>query len=118
MHPTPQWFKDAKFGIYTHWGIYYVPAEGPNGTWYGYFMYRKSKQHDYQLEHYGPIHEIGEEPTEEYNENWKNKTIEVIDKYDPDLIWFDSGMGAIMDKTRREVMSHYFNLALKRKKKW
>jgi alpha-L-fucosidase len=20
-HLTPQWFRDAKFGIYTHWGV-------------------------------------------------------------------------------------------------
>ncbi len=31
---TPVWFQDAKFGIYTHWGIYSVPACGPNGAWY------------------------------------------------------------------------------------
>ena len=29
-HATPEWFKDAKFGIYTHWGGYSVPAKGPN----------------------------------------------------------------------------------------
>jgi alpha-L-fucosidase len=22
----PEWFKDAKFGIYFHWGVYSVPA--------------------------------------------------------------------------------------------
>ncbi len=26
-HATPQWLKDGKFGIYTHWGIYSVPAQ-------------------------------------------------------------------------------------------
>lgn len=25
-HPTPQWFRDAKFGIFIHWGVYAVPA--------------------------------------------------------------------------------------------
>ncbi len=25
-YPVPEWFKDAKFGIYTHWGAYAVPA--------------------------------------------------------------------------------------------
>ena len=24
----PQWLKDAKFGVYTHWGVYSVPAHG------------------------------------------------------------------------------------------
>jgi alpha-L-fucosidase len=25
-HPIPEWFKDAKFGIYAHLGVYCVPA--------------------------------------------------------------------------------------------
>ena len=27
--PIPQWFTDAKFGIFIHWGVYSVPAWGP-----------------------------------------------------------------------------------------
>ncbi|MBN1998152.1 alpha-L-fucosidase [candidate division KSB1 bacterium] len=27
--PTPQWFIDAKFGIFIHWGVYAVPSWGP-----------------------------------------------------------------------------------------
>ncbi|MGI9173762.1 MAG: alpha-L-fucosidase, partial [Rhodothermales bacterium] len=26
QHPTSEWFRDAKFGIYFHWGPYSVPA--------------------------------------------------------------------------------------------
>jgi len=26
-NPAPEWFKDAKFGIYFHWGVYSVSAE-------------------------------------------------------------------------------------------
>ena len=26
--PTPQWYLDAKFGIFIHWGVYSVPAWG------------------------------------------------------------------------------------------
>ncbi len=25
-YECPEWFKDAKFGIYTHWGPYSVPS--------------------------------------------------------------------------------------------
>ena len=32
IHPAPMWFQDAKCGIYTYWGIYSVPARGPNAT--------------------------------------------------------------------------------------
>ncbi len=35
--PVPQWFTDAKFGIFMHWGLYSVPAYTRNGDyaeWY------------------------------------------------------------------------------------
>ena len=60
QHPTPQWFKDAKFGIYTHWGIYCVPAKGPNATWYPYNMYREgTPQYDHHCRTYGPPQRFG-----------------------------------------------------------
>lgn len=59
-HLTPQWLKDAKFGIYTHWGIYSVPAHGPNGTWYPYHMYREgSPQYKHHLKTYGHPSKFG-----------------------------------------------------------
>ncbi|MDN5211353.1 alpha-L-fucosidase [Fulvivirgaceae bacterium BMA12] len=42
--PTPQWFEEAKFGIFIHWGPYSVPAWSPKGTyseWYQYWMQTK-----------------------------------------------------------------------------
>ena len=38
-HPVPQWLREGKFGIYTHWGVYSVPAMGPNATWYANIVY-------------------------------------------------------------------------------
>jgi alpha-L-fucosidase len=35
--PSPEWFKDAKFGIYFHWGVFCVPAFGDE--WYPRWMY-------------------------------------------------------------------------------
>ncbi len=35
--PVPQWFADAKFGIFIHWGLYSVPSFAPVGQyaeWY------------------------------------------------------------------------------------
>jgi alpha-L-fucosidase len=43
--PTPQWFRDAKFGIFVCWGLYSVPAWSPKGTyaeWYQYFLQENS----------------------------------------------------------------------------
>jgi alpha-L-fucosidase len=38
-HPTPTWFRDAKFGIFIHWGVYSVPAFH---EWYVEFMSPRS----------------------------------------------------------------------------
>lgn len=36
-YETPEWFQDAKFGIFIHWGPYAVPAFG--SEWYPRLMY-------------------------------------------------------------------------------
>lgn len=40
-HRDPEWFRDAKFGIYTHWGPVTLGAEGATSDmeWYGCRMY-------------------------------------------------------------------------------
>ncbi|WP_217496342.1 alpha-L-fucosidase [Paenibacillus algicola] len=63
----PQWYKDAKFGVFIHWGVYSVPAYG--NEWYAREMYlkdsanRENKQvvsiFDHHLQTYGPQHEFG-----------------------------------------------------------
>ncbi|MGA8312965.1 MAG: alpha-L-fucosidase, partial [Terriglobales bacterium] len=36
-HEVPGWYKDAKFGIFIHWGVYSVPAF--SNEWYPRNMY-------------------------------------------------------------------------------
>ena len=36
-YQCPNWFRDAKFGIFIHWGVYSVPAYGCE--WYPRLMY-------------------------------------------------------------------------------
>ena len=53
-HITPKWFINAKFGIYTHWGVYSVPACGPDGSWYPYNMYHEgTSQYEYHVKNFG-----------------------------------------------------------------
>lgn len=244
QHRTPRWFQEAKFGIYTHWGVYAVPARGPNATWYPYNMYREgTPQHEYHVKTYGhpgqfgykdfipmltgdrfdadewaeifknagaryagPVAEhhdgftmwdtrfsdwnatkmgpkrdvVGElaqamrgqgmrymvalhhaenwwffphwrkdfdtsdpiyaglygeqhnldwatnppggedreaywaamdKPSQTFLETWKGKTLEVIDQYQPDLIWWDFGLRFIQEHYKREVMAYYYNHA-------
>jgi hypothetical protein len=50
-YAIPQWFRDAKFGIWAHWG----PQSAPEaGDWYARNMYMQgSGQYKFHLEHYG-----------------------------------------------------------------
>jgi alpha-L-fucosidase len=46
---TPEWFSDAKFGIFIHWGVYSVPAWG-TPDWYSEWYWRKTFKNDGSLE--------------------------------------------------------------------
>lgn len=54
----PDWFQDAKLGIYFHWGIYSVPAFG--NEWYPRWMhFEGSKEYEHHLKTYGHPSEFG-----------------------------------------------------------
>ena len=48
---APEWFQDAKFGIWAHWGPQCQPEQG---DWYARNMYNEgSRQYKWHVEHYG-----------------------------------------------------------------
>lgn len=54
----PDWFQDAKLGIYFHWGVYSVPAFG--SEWYPRNMhFENSREYKNHLEKYGTPAEFG-----------------------------------------------------------
>lgn len=230
VNPAPEWFRDAKVGIYFHWGVYSVPAFGTE--WYPRFMHQPGKKfnkhhkatwgdpleftyadfvpmfkaekfdadewaelfvkagarfagpvvehhdgfamwdsdltpwnaadmgpkrditgelekairqrdmkfvatfhharnllwqmedgkwtghYEWVKEHYPTLLEDPQlailygymEPAEFYK-MWKDKLVEVIDKYQPDLIWFDSWLHEVPEKTRLEFAAYYYNQA-------
>jgi alpha-L-fucosidase len=63
----PEWFRDAKFGIWAHWGPQAVPRQG---DWYARLMYLPAsdqknrmeqaiRMNQYHLEHFGHPSEFG-----------------------------------------------------------
>ena len=55
---APEWFRDAKFGIYFHWGVYSVPAFG--SEWYPRNMHFKNRsEYQHHVETYGDPLEFG-----------------------------------------------------------
>jgi len=58
VNEEPEWFKDAKFGIYFHWGVFSVPAYG--SEWYPRTMHVKgSGTYEHHLKTYGPLSGFG-----------------------------------------------------------
>lgn len=54
---APGWFRDAKFGIWSHWGPQSVPRQG---DWYARFMYVPGHPHyDHHVKNYGHPSEFG-----------------------------------------------------------
>ena len=55
---SPEWFRDAKLGIYFHWGVYSVPAYG--NEWYPRNMHLEGQDvYKHHLETYGHPSEFG-----------------------------------------------------------
>ncbi|KAK7931825.1 glycoside hydrolase family 29 protein [Apiospora marii] len=61
-HEAPEWFNNAKFGIFIHWGVYAVPGWGDVGPqesyaeWYWWYLSDPTKANfrQHHLDTYGP----------------------------------------------------------------
>ncbi|HEX8415444.1 MAG TPA: alpha-L-fucosidase [Sphingomicrobium sp.] len=72
---TPEWFRDAKFGIWAHWGPQAVPRAG---DWYARQMYIYGHpQYEHHLKHYGHPSKVG---YKDIIPLWK------AEKFDPDAL--------------------------------
>ena len=57
QYSAPEWFRDAKFGIWSHWGPQSVPMFG---DWYARNMYVEgTPQYEYHVRHYGHPSKFG-----------------------------------------------------------
>ncbi|WP_432936927.1 alpha-L-fucosidase [Kribbella sp. CA-253562] len=71
----PDWFRDAKFGIWSHWGAQSVPRFG---DWYARRMYCEgTEQYRYHLRTYGHPSEVG---YKDVVRQWK------AERFDPDAL--------------------------------
>ncbi|HEX5234348.1 MAG TPA: alpha-L-fucosidase [Silvibacterium sp.] len=60
-YEVPEWFRDAKFGMWAHWGPQSAIGEG---DWYARNMYIEgSEQYDYHVQRYGPQSRFGYKDT-------------------------------------------------------
>ncbi len=57
QYEAPEWYQDAKFGIWAHWSPQCVPEDG---DWYARKMYIEGDpQYEFHKKHYGPTSRFG-----------------------------------------------------------
>lgn len=75
QYQCPEWFRDAKFGMWAHWGPQCQPQAG---DWYARHMYAEGHwQNKSHVEHYGHPSEVG---FKDVINEWK------AEKWDPEQI--------------------------------
>ena len=98
-YQVPDWFRDAKFGMWAHWG---PQCEPEAGDWYGRGMYEEgSRQYKYHVEKYGHPSKFG---FKDVINVWK------ADKWNPEELvnlYKDSGAKYFM-----AMANHHDNLDL------
>ena len=73
LYSAPEWWRDAKFGAWSHWDPQSMPEDG---DWYARGMYVQGHpQYKYHVEHFGHPSEYGHK---DICHNW------VIDKWNPE----------------------------------
>ena len=48
-------------------------------------------------------------PTTAFQETWRTKLLEVIDRYKPDVVYLDSRAGIIDASFRQAFLAHYYS---------
>ena len=99
QYECPEWLKDAKFGIWGHWGPQSVPMYG---DWYARNMYIEgSDQYKYHLRHYGHPSEFG---YKDLVKLWK------AEKFDPEglmELYYKAGARYFIGQATHH--DHFFN---------
>lgn len=100
-YQCPDWFRDVKFGIWSHWGPQSVPM---CGDWYARNMYiQGTEQYEYHLRTYGHPSEFG---YKDICALWK------AEKFDPDALmekYYKAGARFFVAQATHH--DHFFNFA-------
>ena len=51
-------------------------------------------------------------PDAAFSQRWLSRAIEVVDKYQPDLIWFDNKLHILDQQSVQDFLAHYYNSAI------
>jgi alpha-L-fucosidase len=79
--------------------------------------YAKSDEFDTSDARYSDLYGKNFDPdaaaSEEFLEHWYARTVDIVDKYQPDILWFDFGFsGAEFEPYRKRIGAYYYNKGL------
>jgi len=66
---------------------------------------------------YNDAHPMGQPPSKKFLEHWYARTVEIVDKYEPAILWFDFGFfRPAYEPYRRKIAAYYYNKGLEWRK--
>ncbi|TGV03504.1 alpha-L-fucosidase [Flavivirga rizhaonensis] len=97
--------EGMKFGVSSHFALnrqYFShkdPSWDTNDPQYKDLYWEKVKK--------------GSKPSQEFLDLWWNRTTDIVDQYEPDLLWFDFGLDKPgFESVHKEILAYYYNKGL------
>jgi alpha-L-fucosidase len=103
--------QGLKFGVSNH-GIEAFQFVNPNGALAAELKAKHADLYDPQWTDFYHVADRSDEACKRFLINWAQRNAELIDKYQPDLLWFDNGVDArFIDPLKLWVAAYYYNRA-------
>ncbi|MEX0320854.1 MAG: alpha-L-fucosidase [Puniceicoccaceae bacterium] len=97
--------QGMKFGASTHFALNRVYYSKKDPTW-------DTNDPEYADLYWKPV-ERDSLPSQEFLDLWWNRTTDIIDQYEPDVLWFDFGFDKPgFESMHKKILAYYYNKGL------
>jgi len=97
--------EGMKFGVSSHFALNYIYYRHDDPTW-------DTNNPEYYDLYWRPVEEDAL-PTKDFLNLWWRRTTDIIDQYQPDLIWFDYGLDRPgFEPLHKKILAYYYNKGL------
>ncbi|MBC8094624.1 MAG: alpha-L-fucosidase [Akkermansiaceae bacterium] len=108
--------KGLKFGVSNH-GIENFTFINPTDELRDRLQAAKADLYDPAWAAFYNVADKSDAAVQRFLTDWVNRNLELIDKYQPDMLWFDNGVNSRgLDPLKTYVAAYYYNRALEWKK--
>ena len=114
MGPKRDIIGELAEAVRRQWMVFGVSSHRAEHWWFmnGGMGFESDVRDPAYADFYGPAHPEVLPPNEEWLEDWLVRTCEVVDRYDPQLVWFDWWIEQpVFEPYRRRFAAYYYNRA-------